>query len=330
MLTILNSLPEGLLAVPATELHTVLPGPVLIHLDGKRAPAIFVSVLLHGNEDTGWDAVRRLLQGYAGKELPRALSLFVGNVDAAREGKRFLEQQPDYNRIWRGGDAPEHKMMLQIQEEMQARGTWLSVDIHNNTGKNPHYACVNRTDNEFLQLATLFSRTVVYFLNPDSVQSMAFAKFCPAVTVECGQTGLIAGIDHAFEYINACLHLSEIPQHAIHHQDIDLYHTVATVKIVDGIQVGTVQDNDVILDGDLEDFNFCELPSGTSLGQVRDPTRKPYLILDESDNDVSDHYFTINSGHILTCREIIPALITLDSDIIRKDCLCYLMERYQI
>jgi hypothetical protein len=62
MLNELEALPPGLLDLDATELHAALGGPTLIHLDGRRGPALFVSVLLHGNETTGWDAVRGLLQ----------------------------------------------------------------------------------------------------------------------------------------------------------------------------------------------------------------------------------------------------------------------------
>lgn len=60
---------------------------------------LFVSMLLHGNETTGLLAVQRLLDKYRDQPLPRALSVFVGNVEAARLGLRRLEGQPDYNRI---------------------------------------------------------------------------------------------------------------------------------------------------------------------------------------------------------------------------------------
>ncbi|MGD8235222.1 MAG: peptidase M14, partial [Chromatiales bacterium] len=84
MLTIINSIPEGLLDLEASRLANILDGPTLIHLDGRRDDTLFVSALLHGNEPTGWEAVRRLLKEYdAGggdKPLPRNMSLFIGNV----------------------------------------------------------------------------------------------------------------------------------------------------------------------------------------------------------------------------------------------------------
>ena len=73
-------LPDGLLERDARRLHEVLPGPSLIHLPGRRPDPLFVSVLLHGNEDTGWLAAREILRKYRESPLPRALSLFIGNV----------------------------------------------------------------------------------------------------------------------------------------------------------------------------------------------------------------------------------------------------------
>ncbi len=179
-----------------------LDGPTLIHLPGQREPALFVSVLMHGNETVGWEAMRLLLRRYQdqGRELPRALSLFIGNVAAAAVGMRHLPDQADYNRIWPGTElppTPEHAIMAEVVQRMQQRGLFASIDLHNNTGANPHYACVNVIDNRFLHLATLFSRTVVYFIRPRGVQSQAMARLCPAVTLECGKVHDQLGVTHA-------------------------------------------------------------------------------------------------------------------------------------
>ena len=331
MLNIINSIPDNLLTLPATRLYTILPGPTLIHLEGRTNPAVFVSVLLHGNEHTGWDAVRKLLSKYSTKVLPRSLSLFIGNVEAARHNKRFLEGQPDFNRIWNGGPLPEHQMIRKILEEMKQRGVYISIDIHNNTGKNPHYACVNRTHNEFLQVATLFSRTMVYFIRPEGVQSMAFAEFCPAVTVECGTSGELQGTEHALEFIEACLHLSEIPTNAVNSHNINIYHTIAVVKIPDKYTFGFDSiNNDLKLYKETEFYNFRELPEGTPIGEVNGQIRDPLNVQDEEGNEVCDRYFTIDNGIIRSRRKIVPAMITLNTEIIQKDCFCYLMEPYPL
>lgn len=331
MLNIIESIPDGLLSLSASELHTLLSGPTLVHLIGRREPAMFVSVLLHGNEHSGWEAIKKLLNDYSRRELPRSLSIFIGNVQAAKYNKRFLDEQQDYNRVWDGGETPEHEMMQQIKDEMERRGCFLSIDVHNNTGKNPHYACVNKTYNEFLHVATLFSRTVVYFIRPKGVQSMAFAELCSAITVECGTSGETSGIDHACSFINACLNLDELPNHAVDVHDIDLYHTIATVKIPAEYNFSFNQTgDDLLLDDGIEMFNFSELPVGTVIGKVRNGIENPLEIRDEQGNEVSHQYFSVENGGIISRQTVVPAMITLDTDIIRKDCFCYLMERYPL
>jgi len=326
-----EDLPAGLLDCPARELHTLLEGPTLIHLAGRRAAPLFVSVLLHGNEDTGLLAIQRLLKHYGDRTLPRALSIFFGNVSAARLGLRRLDGQPDYNRVWPGGeaqDAPEAVMMRQIVDTMARRGVFASVDIHNNTGLNPHYACVNRLDPRFLQLATLFSHTVVYFLRPRGVQSMAFARLCPAVTLECGKPADPHGLEHVSSYLEACIHLSEIPRHPVAGADLHLFHTVAQVKVRPEIRFSFEDDDaDLRFIEDLDRFNFRELPADTEFGWVRRPGLMPLAALSETGTDITDRYFAIDHRRLILIRPAMPSMLTLDERVIRQDCLCYLMER---
>lgn len=330
-LTVLEDIPHGLLELPATELYKKLAGPTLIHLRGQRDPAVFVSVLLHGNEQTSWEAVRKLLAHYESTGLPRSLSLFIGNVEAARYSQRFLDHQVDFNRVWGTSHCAPHPLMLQVIEEMKTRGVFVSVDVHNNTGKNPHYACVNRTENEYLHLARLFSRTMVYFIRPEGVQSMALGKFCPAVTVECGLSGAQLGIDHVYEFIDSCLHLRELPLQPIDRRDIDLYHTIAVTKIHSGYSFAFDDGEcDILLDRNIEYYNFRLLPEGTTLGWVRNGVSDPLDIRDEQGNAIADEYLRIVDNKIVTKKNIIPAMITLDTEVIRQDCLCYIMEHYPL
>ena len=331
MLTQYDALPPGLLDLPASKLGEVLPGPALIHLPGRRTSPLFVSVLLHGNEDTGWQAAQSVLKKYATTELPRALSLFIGNVDAARAGVRRLDGQPDYNRVWPGSEEAhpaELAMMQQVVDVMQARGVFASIDIHNNTGLNPHYACVNRLERHFLHLATLFSRTVVYFIRPLGVQSAAFAELCPAVTVECGKPGTPGSVDHAAAFMEACLHLSEFPEHPVAPHDIDLFHTVATVKVPDAVSFGFgAPDADIDFVPELDHFNFRELAHGDVWGRVRQGSPARLQAMDERGEDISENLFDHHENGITLRRRLMPAMLTRDERVIRQDCLCYLMER---
>jgi succinylglutamate desuccinylase len=329
MLSRLDKLPDGFLDVEGRHLYRLLDGPTLIHLPGTRSDTLFVSIMLHGNEDTGLKAVQALLAHYRGRPLPRRLSLFIGNLAAAREGIRRLNGQPDYNRVWPGTDAPESpesRMMAKVTEEMSNHRLFASIDVHNNTGLNPHYACVNVLNSRFLQLASLFGRNVVYFTHPRGVQSQAFAQFCPAVTLECGRVGQRHGTHHAQEFIDACLHMDHIPTHPVATHDLDLFHTVAQVKIPEEISF-SFNDcaADLRLDPTIERLNFRELWSGTALGWARRP--KHLQAINEAGEDVSAEFFETIDNELRITKALMPAMITLDERIIRQDCLCYLMER---
>jgi hypothetical protein len=332
MLNILDHVPQGLLSAAPDQLHALLGGPTLMHLPGRRPEPLFVSILLHGNETTGLEAMQTLLRKYGGGgDLPRALSVFVGNVEAARHGLRRLDGQPDYNRVWPGAhDAgtPEHAMMRQVVDIMRARGVFASVDVHNNTGLNPHYGCVNRLDHRFLQLAALFGRTVVYFTTPVGVQTAAFADLCPAVTLECGQSGQAHSTEHAFEYLEACLHLSEVPAHPVAAGDIDLFHTVAVVKIPPAVSFSfDGRDTDIRFDRDLDHFNFRELGRGTRLGRLRQGGNARLQAWNDDGDEVGARFFGYADQEITLTKSVMPSMLTLDERVIRQDCLCYLMER---
>jgi succinylglutamate desuccinylase len=327
--------PLSLLDAPADSLHDVLGGPTLFLLRGRREPALFVSVLMHGNETSGWDAVRDVLRGFRdgdGFDLPRSLALLVGNTAAAAAGVRHLPDQPDYNRVWPGSETdgtPEHLMMREVVDRMADTEIFASVDIHNNTGLNPHYACVNVLEHQSLHLATLFGRSVVYFVRPRGVASMAMAALGPSVTLECGKVGQRHGVDHAAEFVRACLHLSEIPSGPVPRHDIDLYHTVAVVRIPDDVAFSFDDDRAPLsFSSQLDSLNFRELPAGTLIADCRDVDRVPLEVRDEEDHSVVDRYFALEQGHLVTRVPVMPSMLTRDRTVIRQDCLCYLMERY--
>jgi len=329
----LEHYPEALLSCKATDLHALFPQPTLLHLSGKISQPIFISVLLHGNETTGFLAVQRLLNKYAQQPLPRSVSIFFGNTLAAKQGLRRLDTQPDYNRIWPGTEqenCAETEIASRIVNIMRNKQVFASIDVHNNTGLNPHYACINRLDNRFLQLANLFGRLVVYFLRPLGVQSAAFAEICPAVTLECGRPGQQHGVDHAYAYLNDCIHLTELAAHPVQNQDIDLFHTTAQVKIKENSSFSFNDcKSDLLFDKQLERMNFSEISPGTNFGIVQQSTSIPLIATDEQGTDNTDQFFKIENMQLKIKRKTMPSMLTLDERVIRQDCLCYLMERIQ-
>ncbi len=330
---ILDTLPDRLLDQPAQELHRFLDGPTLIHLPGRNPQPLVVSVLQHGNETSGWDAVRRLLKGrYARDQLPRSLLLLIGNVRAAARGMRHLADQPDFNRCWPGSRGPEtiwHRLFSQITRHVQRSQPFACIDVHNNTGQNPHYAAVNQIEAQRLHLASLFSKTVVYFTEPAGVQSMAFGRFAPAVTLECGLAAERDGTDHAMTYLDQVLHLDSLPNQVPEPDRLELFEMFATVKVAQGIDFDFQgQASDLRFPADLDRYNFREIARGTSLASY-DPALGSAALLAEGHDgrDLSQDCFSIEGNQIRTRRPLMPAMLTTDEYVVRNDCLCYFMER---
>lgn len=331
MLTELTELPEGLLDKASHEVSEILSEPTLIHLEGENKQPLFVCVLQHGNEDTGWLAMRDLLRDYENKLLPRSLSLFISNVEAAQYRVRRLEHQIDYNRIWPGGDSTgtdEHRLMRQVWETMRERGVFASIDIHNNTGRNPHYGCINKRDNQFFNLARMFSNTVVYFIKPTGVQSLAFAQFCPSVTIECGKPGEDYGVQHARNFVDSVLNLSEISDEDYTHSHAQLFHTVAIVKIPEHLSIGfNDESRDINFVETLDQLNFIEQEPGTVFADVGTSDHSIIEVWSEAGQEVAQEYFKVEGGKLMTRKCLMPSMLTQDTKVIKQDCLCYLMER---
>jgi succinylglutamate desuccinylase len=330
----LDEIPDGLLELQsARDLHTILPHPTLLSLEGHRKEPLFVTALLHGNEDTGLFAVQEILRKYRERGLPRSLFVFFGNVYAAAKELRRLDGQPDYNRIWPGSEAPESdeaRLVQRVIARVTEKPLFASIDIHNNTGKNPHYGCINKLDTHFLYLASLFSRTIVYFETPKGVQSLAMAEYCPAVTIECGKPHLPKGTEEAARFIDTLLHLSKFPRH-LQHKDTDVYHTAVRVVIPETFTFSFSDETaDIRLLPELEESNFSELPAGTLFALIKAGSNARFTAYDDTGHDRFGEYFVIQENEIRLAKAMMPSMITLDERVIRQDCFCYLMERIEI
>lgn len=331
MLTILDHVSDEILSKSAHELYPFLPGPCLIHLDGAIPEPLFVSVLLHGNEYSGWEVIRQLIQNYKDQTLPRALSILIGNVKAASTGKRKLEDQPDFNRVWDDATGEEAHIMQEVLQEMQQKNVFASIDIHNNTGFNPHYACINSLQPAFLHLAHSFSRKIVYFIRPRGVQSLAFSHLCPSVTLECGQPGDQLGIEKAMALVDKFLHTEEHEHDDLPAASYELFHTMAIIKIPPQVSI-SFDDSpaDIQFIQGLEKHNFEDIDADTMLAHVNTDLAQPFHLIAESGKEIFNETFTISDGKLFTNKTITPSMLTDNITIVRQDCLCYLMERYQL
>ncbi len=225
-------------------------------------------------------------------------------------------------------------MMRHVVAEMRERNVFACVDLHNNTGVNPHYACVTRLNDANLQLAALFGRTTIFFQRPHGVAATAFGELCAAVTCECGQVGDESGVRHATEFVDACLHLAEIPQRPVAKGDLHLFRTVAALFVPARVEFAFVDSEadsssgavDLALRGDLDLLNFQELKPGTCLGWLKSSQSAPLYVVDQSGRNVTDEFLTFDGGCIRLRRSATPSMLTRSEAVIRQDCLGYFMD----
>ena len=333
-LHIIDEVPDRLLEVSPQELHQVLPGPTLLRIPGQKEPPLFICTLLHGDEPTGFLAVQQLLKHYHAQEkpLPRSVWLFLGNIAAARDNVRHLPDQPDYNRIWKGGPLPEHRLVEQVLEILNANKPFAGVDIHNTSGKNPHYTCVNKLEGPFLNLGRLFSPTIVYFTRPEEVISRALAELCPAITVESGLARDPFGVDHVLDFLEQCLALETLPDATDNPAESRIYHSIARIEVPANCRIGygeACREADFSFVENLESMNFVQQPENTLLGWRRNPDLK-LSVVGEHGEDVSEGFISYQDEEIRLIRSVVPSMFTTFVPNVLDDCLGYLMQRYSL
>ncbi|MEZ5996917.1 MAG: M14 family metallopeptidase [Hyphomonadaceae bacterium] len=319
-----DRVPHGLVELEVRDIERVFPRPSLIALAGAGDP-LFLSVLLHGNETTSFEVLCELVRRYGGEAWPRAALIFIGNVRAAGAGVRYLEGQPDFNRIWRG-EGPGANLAREVIDAAREANVFASIDIHNNTGANPHYGCINSLRPADLQLAAMFAPIGVLYQNPLTTQSMAFSQFCPAITVECGRNGDRAGVVRAVRLVEDVMRLEAFAVHAPQSEALSLFETVGRVVIHPDISFCFGESGaELLLRPDLEGFNFCEAPEGVQWGASASP--QALRVLNEHGDDITDQFFRRDAGAFVLRRAVTPAMISTNCEAVRLDCLCYLMKR---
>ena len=303
-LHIKSGLPTEVTALPAGALADALCGPTLFDLRRPGERPLFVSVLVHGNETSGWDAVRQLT-----RELQQAsVLLFVGNVAAAKAGLRTLPGRPDFNRVWQGGDSPEAAVAAAVARRVRTANPRLAVDIHNTTGRNPPYSVVADTDGATLAAARVFAEQALLATQPNGFQTGGFAHFCTAVTVEVGVPDDPLSTCRATDFLRRLLGPWQPESPA---SPLALFETVARVTLGD----------DAVIVPEMQRFNFRTAPAGAML------VRQGEIAAHTADGrDVGNAYFTQDDDATLLKRPSVIASYTGDVDAARQDCLCYLLE----
>lgn len=325
-LHVLDGLPDELVDCEAARLSSVLGGPTLLRLGRGTGPALFLSVLLHGNETSGWDGARQYLRDHG--TLGRPVDLFIANVAAAAHSVRVLPGQQDFNRIWFGTHGPEGALAAALHDAVAGREYFAAVDLHNNTGHNPYYSVLTEVTAANCGLALAFSDKAVLVEEPNTTLTHWFSTRCPAITLETGPVGDPRCAARVYDYIDRCLDGDEIePADA---SRLDLYQALARVHVpadIDLAFAGDARTQPLVLTGGVEAVNFHELPGGAVFATTERALGDVLSVLDPRHRDVTEQFFVQVGNEIRLRTAVIPAMYTTDPFVIRQDCLCYFMTR---
>ncbi len=327
----MTRLPDGFFDVDSERILEVFPQPTLVRLEGSKPDALFVSILLHGNEYSGLKILQQLLAKYPDGP-PRTMYCFIGNVEAASHGLRTLPGQTDFNRCWPGTEMESDaatRLMQQVIDIVRTDNLFAAIDVHNNSGTNPHYACMTDVTRDNQHLAAMFNHIGLVFKRPKGVSTMAFNGICPAVTIECGRPGDAAGIAHSVELLDALLHIDHLPERPVAPHDLQLVRSLATLNIPDDVtfDFNLSAQADLTFESGFERKNFTEIKTTDVFAHTR--VDKPLTITNQLGEDVTREIMRIENGKVYLNKTVMPAMITLDKTIIRQDCLCYLLVDYQ-
>jgi len=337
-LNILNEIPDAFLDISYRDIKKVFDKPTLVHFKGDKSPALFVSILLHGNEFSGLEIMQEVLKKYKttnGYKLPRDLWLFIGNVDATELGLRALDGQIDFNRAWPGTPNPETdtaKLIQKVVDTISKDGLFASIDLHNNTGQNPYYGCISIVNEENKYLCTFFNHIGMVFTSPKGVSTMAFDTLCPAITLECSTPGNKPAKDKAFALVDDLMHMDHFPTKPVAKHDLQLVKNSATVKINADVtfcfenDVNSIPNMDLTVVKNFDHHNFTMLEKNEVFAYSK--VDKPLLVTSPEGEDITNEIIQNANGSISLKKALMPAMITMDKSIVLQDCLCYLLEDY--
>ena len=327
-----DGLPDELLDADELELLRALERPTLIRVpgDGLQEPRA-IAALLHGDESTGFQAVHQVLRRR--RRYPFDLYVVIGNVQAALVAPgfahRFLDDQEDMNRIWGLGEptTTQRRAVDGILAELMSTGLESLVDIHNNTGDNPFYAVITQDRPDVINLASLFTTTMVRWDLEVHTLMEALHGTCASIAIECGLPGRPESLAFALDGLRRYLGAPPL-RHDHITSDHDLLGGLRRVMIRPEVRFrfgGELTDDlDLVLVADGDVYNFAEVPAGHVLGQVHPHAALPVRVVDAFDQDVTEEHVMIEGDRLVLTEPTTPVMMTRTVEAARKDCLFYL------
>lgn len=333
-LRIYTQIPDGFLQLTSPrDVCRLFPSSTLFDLPGAMGKgAIFLGALIHGNETTSFYVIQEFLRTWRPMQGPRVM-IFWGNIQAASHGLRQMPSGVDFNRIWDGPRVPEFAWANELLERIQTVSPYVGLDIHNTSGSNPLFSCLSEINPKLLCLAQAFAPKIFYSGKIKNVLSYQVNKICPALTLECAQSGDEVGKQRALALVHRLYH--EGPQffssNVLVSESIpfEIYECIGQLKlgakwrpIFSG---PTLDESSVILNHELESYNFQSLPAGNWIARGGGPGA--IEVVANEGKPMTEQFIEYQNGYWRLKQNIIPAMMSNHLAIIESDCWGHLLKR---
>ncbi|MER2490515.1 succinylglutamate desuccinylase/aspartoacylase domain-containing protein [Catenovulum sediminis] len=306
-----------------------LQSGVVIDVEGQDTNRTrVVSVLVHGNEPSGFYAVHRWLKG---NETPICnVRFIISAVEAAQQPPyfttRYLNDIHDLNRCF-SLKVEDQAVKLRAASILQAISEVhpeAVIDMHNTSGSSPAFCVTTRIEMPYQALASFFCQSVIYTrLQLGSLMEQDFG--CPIVTVECGGSQDQLAHEMAYQGLHEFLQAENL--FAGHHYKlVDIIEHPLRLEIDKNIKLVFAEHKDesadVTLVSDIEQHNMGKTRADCFLGWSKLGI-EPFTVRNEAGEVQSDNILYCQDGKLYTAHSLRIFMATSNRRIAQNDCLFY-------
>ncbi|WP_185967967.1 succinylglutamate desuccinylase/aspartoacylase family protein [Thalassotalea sp. PS06] len=319
----------------------------------QEKPLLFTT-LLHGNETSGLEALRRLVDNP-----PTPICdtyILVASVKAASTAPMFFHRMlpglPDLNRCFSpetlqqtqaallspdNDSTSSQAVQLHFSEPhllafriwrfiMQLKPRWL-IDLHNTSGASPAFTVVRHLTDNHVLLCQQFSPYIIRSnINMGAIFELP-TPF-PCITVECGGTGDELANQTAFTGMHRLMmaplaDLQKDSEPAIILTDPIRLEVKASANITLNYGNQAKKGADITLLEDIDRFNFASWEPGQSLGWATESGFSALTAVDEQGRERIDDILELKNNSLQCKTRLHLFMITNRVDIALSDCLLY-------
>lgn len=327
MLPVIDAHELQLPAEPEPFLRSLEGAVAIEHKVADGLPWCVISVLVHGNEPSGFFACHQLLKEKFRPAMNTAW--IISSVRAAGTEPLFTHRQlpGEYDLNRRFGVHPVEDPVTALAFDMtdyirERQPRWV-LDIHNTSGRGPAFGVAVANSNAIARLLSPFTdRLIVTHLVVGSLMEQNFN--CPVVTLECG--GASDPSAHACAVAGLRQLLSSLEQPAALPQ-LTLYQHPVRVQLRAGHSLGYGSRSNssatLTLRADVEQLNSQPTEPGTCIGWLTQPLADVLSAVNDQRQQVIEQLFCVQKGALVTRVPMQIFMATPRADIALSDCLFY-------